>query len=135
MFHFECVKEDKDCEGSKYGCSGTIDCIATCVHTVITIKSEIAITDDVDDDNEAQERGCSHDDSVDNDIGREFFVEYSGDDVVRRSMHYIVSCGFQSQTTLAKAFQWTIRKSRKSTCNKILPKNLNWRERINRFSS
>ncbi len=61
----------------------------------------ISVSNDVDDDDEGEKGGGSHDDSVDNNIGCEFLVENSRNDIMRRSMHNIKSSRLQSQTILA----------------------------------
>src|SRR5271170_44894 len=97
MFHFKGVEEDEESEGCEDRGSGSVDGIAACVHAVVTIDSEISVSDDVDDDDEAEEWCGTHDDSINENIGSEFFVENSRDDIMRRTMHHIMSRRLQSQ--------------------------------------
>ena len=97
MFHFKRVQEYEDCKGGEDGGTSTVDGIAPRIQAMVTVDAEVPVSDNVDDDDEAEKWGGAHDDSVDEDVASKFLVEDSRDDIVGRTMHYIVSRGFQSQ--------------------------------------
>jgi len=111
MFHFKCVEEDEDCEGGEDGSAGAVDSFAGGVHTVIALRTEIAVTEDVDDDDEAEEWGRAHDDPVDDDVRGKFLVEYAGYHVVRRAVHYISCSGLQAESKLVASYKETYAKA------------------------
>jgi hypothetical protein len=98
MFHLERVEKDKDGQRRKYSCTGSIYYVAALTRTIVAIHSEIAVTDSVNNDDEAHEWSDTHDNSVHNDIGGEFFGEHTGDDVVGWTKHDVVGSWFQTQS-------------------------------------